>query len=354
LTDRVRVGLIATAAAAAAVATGGAVGAASGTGGQHVVGYVRPETAAHAVQTPSVPPGYTGGPITAATGETVTVYSSPTILAADPNANQRWADFIAALPHGAEISKVTVLISSAFELRRLCGFGALGCYDGNTDTLSAIGQDTRDVSAASVVTHEYGHHIANNRLNPPWDPIDYGTKRWASYINVCKRTEAGELAPGDEGAKYQENPGELLAETYRLLVERLHGLPESAWEIVDKNLYPDATALDLLQQDVLSPWTANTTSDYGGRFTKGSGIGRRYVIPTPDDGTFTASLSEQRGTEFDLRLVDPASRALLAASRTGPAPARTITFTVCGQRQLQVGITRVSGFGSYTLRISKP
>ncbi len=138
----------------------------------------------------------------------------------------------------------------------MCGAGALGCYYNNV--IVALGQDIRGVTAQSIVTHEYGHHIADHRLNDPWNAVEWGTKRWASYENVCSRAESGELVPGDEGRFYQLNPGELFAEDYRVLNERRAGLPESAWQVVDQRLYPDQQALDLLAQDVTSPWTAST------------------------------------------------------------------------------------------------
>src|SRR5581483_3575790 len=187
---RARVAAVATAVTAVAVAGALAAlapparptrGLATPARTTHVV-YDSPQSVGRSAQVPSAPPGWAGGPTTAATGETVAVYVSPTIAAADPTAVQRWADFLAALPHGPELSQVTVLIAAAFEVRRLCGAAALGCYDDASDTLVSIGQDAPDASAASVLTHEYAHHIENNRLNPPWDPVEYGTKRWASYV----------------------------------------------------------------------------------------------------------------------------------------------------------------------------
>ena len=55
------------------------------------------------------------------------------------------------------------------------------------------------------------------------------------------------------------NPGEAFAETYRVLNEQGSALPQESWTSSRRSLYPDATALSLLEQDVLTPWTANTT-----------------------------------------------------------------------------------------------
>ncbi len=82
----------------------------------------------------------------------------------------------------------------------MCGQGALACYGGNR--IFAPAEDPSfDLSAESVVAHEYGHHVAAHRLNPPWDAIDYGTKRWASYENVCAKARRGRVVPGRRGAR---------------------------------------------------------------------------------------------------------------------------------------------------------
>ena len=187
------------------------------------------------------------------------VYVQDELLAADPTAGQKWADILTGLVHGAELSSLTVYIATLDQVTQTCGSGALGCYANNR--LIAIGQDYHGLSARAVVTHEYGHHVANNRDNAPWQAVDWGTKRWATYVGVCRRTKSGELAPGDESSRYTFNPGEALAEDYRLLNERRLGLPESPWAVVDDSFYPDQTALDLLALDVTSPWTGNTSSE---------------------------------------------------------------------------------------------
>ena len=82
-----------------------------------------------------------------------------------------------------------------------------------------------------------GEGRAHARVRPPRrrsrgrtrrsQSVDYGTKRWASYENVCARKiAAGVLFPGAEDvAPYMLNPGEAFAETYRVLNEQKLGLP---------------------------------------------------------------------------------------------------------------------------------
>ena len=296
------------------------------------------------------PPGFTGGPTTASDGEVVGVYVEDPLLGEDPNAVQRWANVLAGFLHGPEISALTVFMATFPTVQRLCGSGALGCY--GDDRLVAIGDDFRTVTAQSVLTHEYGHHVANSRNNEPWKGVDWGTKRWASYVNVCSRAKSGELAPGDEGANYQLNPGEAFAEDYRVLNERRAGLAESAWEVVDRRLYPDQGALDALALDITTPWVADTTSTYTGSFTGGA-TGRGFRVATPLDGNLTATLTSSKRVRLSLRIVDPGSGSVLSVEGS-TLRVKALTVSVCGQRTLQVQVRRVSGAGTFSLAVAKP
>jgi hypothetical protein len=294
-------------------------------------------------------PGFTGGPVTASNGETVNLYVDDVLLAADRGTPQRWADFMTSLLHGPELATVTLFVATLERVRETCGSGALGCY--GMGNIIAPGEDVGGLRAQSIIMHEYGHHLANSRSNAPWRAVDWGTKRWASYLNVCARSAGGQLFPGDEDRYYQFNPGEAFAEDYRVLNERREGLTESSWQVVSQSLYPDQAALDLLAQDVTSPWTTNTTATY--RVALGSrASGRGFRIATPLDGTFTATLRVPAKAKLALRLVDPATGTLLAAA----APAlrvQSVALSVCGQRTLQVQVKRLSGAGTFTLAVSK-
>jgi hypothetical protein len=306
-----------------------------------------PQLSVRAGQAPS---GFTGGPVTAADGETVTVYVEDALLALDPNAGQRWANVLASLLHGPEISTVTLNVATLDRVRQICGQGALGCY--GEGRIIAVGEDLRGVTAQSVITHEYGHHIAGSRLNDPWAAVDWGTKRWASYLNVCRRAQTGELVPGDEGQFYQLNPGEAFAEAYRVLNERRAGLPETGWDVVDDSLYPDQTALDLLAQDITTPWTSVTTTSYRVRLSPGAS-GRGFRVPTLLDGDFTATLTSPAKVRFTLRIVDLASGKVFSVDAT-PLRVKTLKVSICGQRSLQVQVKRVSGSGTFSLAVSNP
>src|SRR5262249_58509750 len=68
------------------------------------------------------PSGYWGGVYRVPTGEDVTVYAS-NAYPMDSALGQRWADFLASLVHGSEVSKGTVLVSIAGPDSRGCGPG---------------------------------------------------------------------------------------------------------------------------------------------------------------------------------------------------------------------------------------
>src|SRR5918911_2743263 len=204
-----------------------------------------------------------GGRYTTPSGEAVTVYVSDS-YAQDPAIPQRWANFLSSLVHGSELALVTAYLAPLDEVQTVCGADALACYSPRDSLLVAPGEaPTSDISAEAVVTHEYGHHIAAHRSDAPWAAVDYGTKRWASYLQVCRRTRAGELHPGAESIPdYELNPGEAFAETYRVLNQRRAGLMETPWNIVDQSLYPSSAALALVEQDVTTPWTKAAATTY--------------------------------------------------------------------------------------------
>src|SRR5437899_11700393 len=75
------------AASVAAAALGSPAGARAPAGKSYAYG-ARAEVPTITWRKGQVPAGFTGGPITAADGETVTVYAQDELLAADPNTNQ--------------------------------------------------------------------------------------------------------------------------------------------------------------------------------------------------------------------------------------------------------------------------
>lgn len=183
-------------------------------------------------------------------------------------------------------------------------------------------------------------------MNTPWAAVEWGTKRWATYVGICAAVASGDLAPGDEGDRYDLNPGEGFAEAFRVLNEVRAGATTLAWPIVAERFYPDGTALDLIALDVTEPWRASTRTVVTGRFTRGGTAVRRVRIATPLDGLFRVTLRSPAGLRSRLEL--------LASDGTVLGRGASVSRTVCGQRSLTARITRAGGPGRFTLEISKP
>lgn len=290
-----------------------------------------------------------GGPYTASTGESVTLYLSDT-YPKEPATAQRWVEFLASLVHGPELSTINAYVLPLREVQTYCGRQALACYSPGRSMLVTPGENpAADVSAEGIIAHEYGHHVAAARDNAPWLALDYGTKRWASYLQMCSRAARGEVFPGDERGNYRLNPGEGFAESYRVLNERRLGLLESRWSIVSTLFQPDATALALLEQDVLQPWTATTTAPraFSGKRN------RAYTIATPLDGTMAVRVGSV-GKKTRYRVDVLAAGRRLAQRTTSAGGSSATPVRLCGERSVQIRLTRTAGTGGFTLSVSTP
>jgi len=285
---------------------------------------------------------------TTSTGETVTVSVSDS-YPADDAVGQAWADWFAGLVHGSELQLLHVYVATPQEVQSECGNAdALGCYGSNM--LIVPGEAVDGVDPKLIATHEYGHHVAFNRANPPWIAVDWGPKRWASYANVCARTTAGTAYPGDEADHYRQNPGEAFAETYRLLNETKAGATNFIWPVVDGSFYPDAGALQAVEQDVLQPWTTPTTRSVRVRFPKGKRVWT-LQLATPLDGLLDVDVTLPTGALDDVSLV-AAGRVLVQGLWSG-AHEKKLAYQICGQRSLQLRVVRRARPDSFTVRITQ-
>jgi hypothetical protein len=293
-----------------------------------------------------------GGTFTAATGERVTISVSDS-YPVDQARAQHWADFFASLVHGPEISTVQVYLAPLGEVQTFCGQDALACYSPTNRILVAPGDDpSSDLSAEAVVTHEYGHHVAGSRSDAPWPAIDYGTKRWASYMQVCSKAQAGQFFPGAESdARYQLNPGEGFAESYRVLNQRKLGVAESPWQVVSQSLYPDATALSLIEQDVVSPWNGTAESSVSATLTQKAKV-RTLNVATLLDGTFRVTIRAAKGERVGVDLSTDTGARVAHTVVVGTA-SRSLTTTVCGARAYSIKLSLTKGSGRARATISK-
>ena len=221
------------------------------------IGHVRSRIVNRQLRFLSFPAGSWGGVYTVKSGAHVTIQSSGA-YPVDPAVNQARADFVDSLVHGSEIATVKIYFAPPAEVETLCESQEVdGCYAPKTGDIVTVGEDTPWSTVEEVVAHEYGHHVATNRLNDPWPAVAFGTKRWATYEGVCQKEASGVAFPGDEGEHYFQNPGESFAESFMHLNEVKHGLPETPWGY-DPMFTPDASALAAIEQDVLNPWKKAT------------------------------------------------------------------------------------------------
>jgi hypothetical protein len=289
-----------------------------------------------------------GGDYPTATGESVTILESDS-YAPDDAANQSWADFVASLLHNWELSTVTVYFAPYDEVTALCSDEADACYFPDLQAIVMPGEEPPDgTPLEELVMHEYGHHVANNRENPPWDAFTWGPKRWASYEGVCPAVRAGLAFPGDEGLNYADNPGEAFAESYRVA----NG-GSASWDLVDPSWYPDSTDFAKIRRDVLQPYTRGSTSTWTGKFGPGGGRWRYVMIDTPLDGTFVVKLHSHGTLDGDLYVYNAANDKLVA-KRTTNARSETLRTTICGPAKVEVDVYRYGGFGSFSVDVTRP
>jgi hypothetical protein len=260
-------------------------------------------------------------------------------------------DTIEALPHGEEISKLGLVVATPGEVGSICGEETMACYDPREDRMVIDGQDEEldGVSRASLIAHEYGHHIANNRQGGIWSAFEAGTLRWSTYEQVCELTRAGELFPGSEGARYWENPGEAFAQSYATLVE-----PQTSWTSYTPLLAPDETALRKIREDVLDPveprkldWQIGGARSVGGAaIGEAMAVGQGSFAKTfamPYDGRVTVQLRADEGGRYRLSLWDPASGELLSDSPVDPSGEARLHYADCGHRSLEARAEAVGG-----------
>ena len=271
-------------------------------------------------------------PYRAATGELVDVSVSGSYPSSE-SIGQHWADFFAGLVHGDELSLLHAFIAPLPEVQALCGSGALGCYGDNE--LVMTGDTAYGFDPEEVARHEYGHHIAFNRANPPWKSIEWGPKRWASHAGVCARVRAGTAYPGDQSLLYRLNPGEAFAESYRILNDSRAGALDLLWPILDRSFFPDQGALQAVEQDVTAPWTWDTGNVVRRRVVAAPGRNAALRIATPLDGTLIVRV--RPAGAYDLT-VAAGEEMLRATGRSSSARETRVTYRICGQRSLSVRV----------------
>ena len=266
---------------------------------------------------------------------------------------QSYVDFLDSLDHGPELATLRIFIAPPDEVTAECGGqqGTLACYDSRTKIMVVPGEEpttgASGVTTSYVVAHEYGHHIAAERSNDPFNSFRFGPKFWSSYELVCDRSLKGLLAPGNEDQFYLSNPGEGWAETYAQLK-----YPEIAWQY-NPLMKPDTAAFDAARRDVLEPWQGMTTTVFSGIFGKRGSRTQRFSFDLNLDGRLRVKLKGPRKSNYDLFL---SSNGRDQGRTTNAGSRDSVSYqAACREsptEHVTVGVKRVTGSGPFTLRVS--
>jgi hypothetical protein len=255
-----------------------------------------------------------------------------------------WQQFFAKLPHGPELDSLTVVLTPPDEVIRRCGRGAGGCYDGLLRQMVIPGTTgPEDSYTADVARHEYGHHLAAQGDNAPFD-ASLGTKRWFTHERICQRLRSGELS-GSGSARYEVSAAEGFAEAYRVTA----GGDPHLW-IVDPALFPDAAARRAILTDVRHPWAGPRERRFTGRLTRWRPE-RSLSLRVPLDGTVEVEATGSARLRPELTLAD-GSRVL--ARGAGSGRRMRLRYVDCGRRVLRLTIRARRGGGRYAITARRP
>jgi hypothetical protein len=275
-------------------------------------------------------------PVAYRTADGMTVYISfSDSYTPDPAVAQSYVDLLGSYTHKGELNGLRLFVYTPAEIGAVCGANAVACYGNDRMFLSGT-PVAGDPPVEQVLAHEYGHHIASHRLNPPWPAIDWGPKHWANRMSVCRHTAAGLMFPGDEGAHYAQNPGEGWAEAYRKLIQVNLGWADIGWNIVDPFFDPEPGELQVINLDVTQPWQHPTRYVANGKLKRGGA--RRYKRAHLYDGPVAARVTGPRGTTVSLSV----------AGKVVRGPARRVSGVNCGLSSLTVVVRSKLG-GRYHL-----
>jgi len=288
------------------------------------------------------------------------------------------ANVLGGLVHGEEMNTLSVYVASPDEIAYICGQGALACYAPKSSEMIVSGEDgsAYGVPRDYTIAHEYGHHIANNRVNAPWTAIDTGAKRWATYTRVCQGIRKGQLFPGDEDAHYWDNPGEAFAETNAHLDFPTVSVP---WGYSEP-LEPTQASIQKLRADILAPWTQPATVTWNGSLWVQRPNPALRSFQTPLDGMVDIQLTGPADANYNVivfgkKLSDkklrprkrgrhhhrrhrhhrkrhPRRRVIDRAVSAGSS--EHLQLQMCGQKSIQVEVRRRSGEGPFSVSVTRP
>ncbi len=123
-----------------------------------------------------------------------------------------YAGILSAAAHGDEISRVTVRIVAPADIAARCGADAAACYErrGGVSTITVPAGTSS--SLASIVLHEYGHHLDAGWAVEGVSELN-GTPAWWAARGMAGLVQAG-TATFDYSLGWSHSVGEVFAEDY--------------------------------------------------------------------------------------------------------------------------------------------
>lgn len=250
---------------------------------------------------------------------------------------------LGGLLHGAEMSGLTVRVVSPEGAISLCN--APACFFSAEDTIVIPGIPmVGGMPFAMALAHEYGHHIAAMSSNAPWPALDWGTKRWATAEHVCTGVRSGAYAPGDQGARYWDNPGEAFAQSYAF--SQFPNVVPWWWHLPA----PDSAILAALRADVLHPWRPRHSTLRMRAPKRGGSASAKVKLAL--DGAVAAKVRRPDSGKLELSL-RAATGARLAHSKAAGRWVR-LRYTTCQRGPVRLSLAGNSGGERVRVRLTTP
>ena len=208
-----------------------------------------------------------------------------------------------------------------------------------------------DLGRSVVVAHEYGHHFAANNNNSPWEAVDYGTKRWASYMGICKARRRPRCTRAPRTATTAQSRARASRSRFAFSTSAPRACPRAPGTSSRPSSTRTRRALAGLQQDVATPWHDDDHLGVKGTFTKKGTL--------EDDRDRDAARRRRHGDAAHPALAEGARRSCSrgrrsSGARRSPARPRRRATIACGNALVRAegdaprGLRLVLGHASAT------
>ena len=123
-----------------------------------------------------------------------------------------YASLLSGAAHGDEISAVTIRIVPRSEIEARCGASAAACFEQRRGARTITVPAGKSDSLASIVLHEYGHHLDSMWAVDGVSELN-GTPAWWAARGMAALLQAGSVAH-DYSLGWDHSIGEVFAEDY--------------------------------------------------------------------------------------------------------------------------------------------